>query len=331
MAKKTEKKKSQGLENTLKDIRKKFGDDSIMTLNEKPNVDIEAIPTGSLGLDNALGIGGFPRGRIVEIYGAESSGKTTLALHTVAEAQKMERTCAFVDAEHALDPQYAKRLGVDTDNLLISQPDGGEEALQIVDALVASGDVNVVVVDSVAALTPKSEIEGEIGAMQVGAQARLMSQAMRMLTASVAKHKALVIFINQVRMNIGGYGNPETTAGGKALKFYSSVRVDVRKTASIKKADEVVGSRVKVRVVKNKVAAPFKLTEFDIIYNEGISQDGELLVLGEKFGIVSKSGAIYKYGEVSIGRGYDAARTYLRENVKVKKQLVAEIKKKFKE
>lgn len=328
MKKEKETKVSGGsLADTLKSIKKKFGDGAIMTLHEKPNVNVEALATGSLGLDHALGIGGLPRGRIIELFGAESSGKTTLALHVIAEAQKKGTTCAIVDAEHALDPQYAARLGVNTELLLISQPDGGEEALQIVDALVSSGKVGLVVVDSVAALTPKSEIDGVIGAMQVGAQARLMSQAMRILTASIARTKSTALFINQVRMNISGYGNPETTAGGKALKFYTSVRIDVRKVATIKKGDEAVGSRVRVKVVKNKVAPPLRMTEFDILYNEGISHEGELLALGEKFGIVSRSGASYKYSDLSLGRGYDAARTHLRENTEVRAALLAEIKK----
>lgn len=303
-----------------------------MKLGEKPKVDIGVIPTGSIGLDNALGIGGLPRGRIIEVYGPESSGKTTLALHAVAEAQKKGGICAFVDAEHALDPEYAKKLGVKTKELLISQPDTGEQALEITESLVRSGKIDVVVVDSVAALTPKDEIEGEMGAHHVGKQARLMSQALRKLTAIVDKSNTVVIFINQIRMQIGVmFGNPETTPGGKALKFYTSVRLDVRRIAQIKKGDEVIGGRVRVKVVKNKVAAPFKQTEFDLLYNEGISKEGEILSLGEKFSVVSKAGASYSFGEVKLGRGYDAARKFLKENVKVKNDILKEIKKNFTE
>jgi len=315
--KKAEKVNSNTLADAIKDIREKFGQDAIMMLNEKPNVDVESISTHSLGLDHALGIGGLPRGRIVEIYGAESSGKTTLTLHVIAEAQKAGGTCAFVDAEHGMDPQYAKKLGVDINNLLISQPNNGEEALRIVDSLVRTKKIDVVVVDSVAALVPKAEIEGEIGAVLMGAQARLMSQAMRMLTASIAKTKTLVIFINQTRVNIGGYGDPTTTAGGKALKFYASVRIEIKKIATIKKAEEAIGSRVRVKVVKNKVASPFKMTEFDILYNQGIVKEGELLALAEKYGIIEKSGASYTFGSEKLGRGYDSATTYLKEHEKI--------------
>ena len=279
-------------------IRAKFGEDSIMKLGEKPKVNINAIPTGSLGLDWALGIGGVPRGRIIEIFGPESSGKTTLALHIVAEAQKLNGICAYIDAEHAMDPEYARKIGVKIDELLISQPESGEQGLEIVESLVRSGKLDVIVIDSVAALTPRDEIEGDMGAHHVGKQARLMSQALRKLTAIVAKSKTIVIFINQIRMQIGVmFGNPETTPGGKALKFYTSVRLDIRRIAQIKKGDEVMGGRVRVKVVKNKVAAPFKQTEFDLMYNEGISREGEIMALGEKFEVLQKSGSSYAYGE----------------------------------
>ncbi len=319
------------IEETLRQIQTKFGEESIMKLGDRPKVDIAAVSTGSLGLDAALGIGGLPRGRVVEIYGPESSGKTTLALHVVAEAQKAGGLCAFVDAEHAMDPEYTKKLGVKIDELLLSQPDTGEQALEIVESLVRSGKIDVVVIDSVAALVPKDEIEGEMGQQHMGKQARLMSQALRKLTGIVAKSKTIVIFINQIRMKIGVmFGNPETTPGGNALKFYSSVRLDVRRIAQIKKGEEVVGGRVRVKVVKNKVAAPFKQAEFDLVYNEGISLEGEMLALGEKYELLEKSGASYKYGGEMIGRGYDAARTFLRENKDVKKKLLAEIRAKLK-
>ncbi len=323
------------LENTLKELQTRFGEGSIMKLGDAPKVNVDVISTGSIGLDMALGIGGVPRGRIIEIFGPESSGKTTLALHIVAEAQKKGGVCAFIDAEHAMDPVYAKNLGVKTDELLISQPDTGEQALDITESLVRSGKIDVVVVDSVAALTPQAEIEGDMGAQHVGRQARLMSQALRKLTAIVAKSKTVVIFINQIRMQIGVmFGNPETTPGGKALKFYTSVRLDIRRIAQIKKGDEVVGGRTRVKVVKNKVAAPFKQTEFDVIYGEGISHEGELMALGEKIGIVEKSGASYSYknkdGEkISMSRGYDATRTWLKENPKVAKELEKEIRSRF--
>lgn len=313
-------------------IRTKFGDDAIMTLGEKPRVNVNAIPTGSIGLDWALGVGGMPRGRIVEIFGPESSGKTTLALHVVAEAQKGAGLCAYIDAEHAMDPEYAKRIGVKIDELLISQPDTGEQALEIVESLVRTGKMDVIVIDSVAALTPKDEIEGDMGAHHVGKQARLMSQALRKLTAVVAKSKTIVIFINQIRMQIGVmFGNPETTPGGKALKFYTSVRLDIRRIAQIKKGDEVMGGRVRVKVVKNKVAAPFKQTEFDLMYNEGISQEGEVIALGEKMGIISKTGNSYSYGEIKLGRGYDATRQFLKEDKSTKGKILAEIRKKLRE
>ncbi|MFM2374281.1 MAG: protein recombination protein RecA [Candidatus Parcubacteria bacterium] len=320
----------EDIRETLRSIKTKFGDDSIMTLGERPKVHIDAIPTGSIGLDNALGIGGFPRGRIIEIFGPESSGKTTLSLHAVAEAQKMGGICAFIDAEHAMDPEYARKLGVNLEELLISQPDNGEQALEIVESLVRSGQIDIIVVDSVAALTPKDEIEGDMGQQHVGKQARLMSQALRKLTSIVAKSKTVVIFINQIRMQIGVmFGNPETTPGGKALKFYTSVRLDIRRIAQIKKGEDVVGGRHRVKVVKNKVAAPFKATEFDLMYNEGISSEGELLALGEKYSLVEKSGASYAYGEHKLGRGYDAARTFLRENKPISKQLLKEIREKL--
>ena len=312
----------------LREIQNKFGEGSMMKLGSAPKVDVGVVPTGSLGLDSALGVGGLPRGRIVEIFGPESSGKTTLTLHVIAEAQKLGGICAFIDAEHAMDPEYAKKLGVNINELLISQPDNGEQALEIAESIVRSGKVDVLVIDSVAALTPKDEIEGDMGAQHVGKQARLMSQALRKLTAIAHRSQTVIIFINQIRMQIGVmFGNPETTPGGKALKFYSSVRLDIRKIAQIKKGDDVVGARTKVKVVKNKVAAPFKTTEFDIMYNEGISREGELLALGEKFKLVQKQGSSYAYGEEKLGRGYDASRTYLRENKKVAGKLTKEIEK----
>lgn len=318
------------IEDAIKQIKTKFGDEAIMKLGEKPRVGIDAVPTGSIGLDTALGVGGLPRGRIVEIFGPESSGKTTLSLHVVAEAQKLGGICAFIDAEHAMDPEYAKRLGVVIDELLISQPDTGEQALEIVESLVRSGKMDVIVIDSVAALTPKDEIEGDMGAQHVGKQARLMSQALRKLTAIVAKSKTVVIFINQIRMQIGVmFGNPETTPGGKALKFYTSVRLDIRRIAQIKKGDEVMGGRVRVKVVKNKVAAPFRQTEFDLMYNEGISREGELIALGEKFGLIDKSGVSYSYNGEKLGRGYDATRQFLRENKDIGDKLLAEIRTKL--
>ncbi len=324
--------RASAVEAALKEIQTKFGDDAIMKLGDRPKVNIDAIPTGSLGLDAALGIGGLPRGRIIEIFGPESSGKTTLSLHVIAEAQKKGGICAFIDAEHAMDPEYSKRLGVKIEELLISQPDTGEQGLEIAESLVRSGKIDVVVIDSVAALTPKDEIEGEMGAQHMGKQARLMSQALRKLTALVARSKTVVIFINQIRMQIGVmFGNPETTPGGKALKFYTSVRLDIRRIAQIKKGEEIVGGRVRVKVVKNKVAAPFKATEFDLMYNEGISREGELIALGEKFGLVSKSGASYKFGSEPLGRGYDATRTYLRENPKISGELLKQIREKLDE
>ncbi len=322
-------KDSVNVENTLREIRTKFGDDSIMMLGDKPHVDVNAISTGSIGLDAALGVGGLPRGRIIEIFGPESSGKTTLSLHVIAEAQKTGGICAFIDAEHAMDPEYAGRLGVKIDQLLISQPDNGEQALEIVESLVRSGKIDVIVIDSVAALTPRDEIEGDMGATHVGKQARLMSQALRKLTAIVAKSKTMVIFINQIRMQIGVmFGNPETTPGGKALKFYTSVRIDIRRIAQIKKGEEIMGGRIRVKVVKNKVAAPFKQTEFDLMYNEGISREGELIALGEKMGIIQKSGTSYAYGAEKLGRGYDATRQFLRDkaNKKIADAILKEIR-----
>jgi len=322
-----EKKSNAKLDAAMSDIRSKFGDDSIMMLGEQAKVDVDTISTGSIGIDWALGIGGLPRGRIVEVYGPESSGKTTLSLHVIAEAQKKGGVCAFIDAEHAMDPIYAKKLGVKTQDLLISQPNTGEQALEIVESLVRSGNLDVIVIDSVAALTPKDEIEGDMGAHQMGKQARLMSQAMRKLTSIVSKSGTIIIFINQVRMKIGMvFGNPETTTGGKALKFYSSVRIDIRRIAQIKKGTEVMGGRHRAKIVKNKVAAPFRMAEFDLIFNEGISREGELLALGEKMGVVEKNGASYKFDDISLGRGYDAARTFLRENKKVASAVLKEIK-----
>ncbi len=320
------------ISDAMKAIQTKFGDEAIMMLGDKPRVNVNVIPTGSIGLDAALGVGGLPRGRIVEIFGPESSGKTTLALHVVAEAQKMGGIAAYIDAEHAMDPEYAKKLGVKIDQLLISQPDTGEQGLDIVDSLVRSGKMDVIVIDSVAALTPKDEIEGDMGAYHVGKQARLMSQALRKLTAIVAKSKTIVIFINQIRMQIGVmFGNPETTPGGKALKFYTSVRLDIRRIAQIKKGEEIMGGRVRVKVVKNKVAAPFKQTEFDLMYNEGISREGEMLALGEKMELIKKSGSSYEYNGEKIGRGYDSARTFLKENPKVANEIMKAIRAKLKE
>jgi recombination protein RecA len=307
--------KQKALTAALGQIERAFGKGSVMRMGEQKVVEIEAISTGSLGLDIALGIGGLPRGRVVEIYGPESSGKTTLALHVIAEAQKSGGVCAFVDAEHALDTVYAQKLGVDLDDLLVSQPDNGEQALEITDTLVRSGAVDVLVIDSVAALTPRAELEGEMGDSLPGLQARLMSQALRKLTGSISKSKTLVIFINQIRQKIGVmYGNPETTTGGNALKFYASVRLDIRRTGAIKERDEVIGSETRVKVVKNKVAPPFKQVNFDIIYGEGVSKTGELIELGVKAGVVDKSGAWYAYGGQKIGQGKEAARRFLKEH-----------------
>jgi recombination protein RecA len=324
--------KRKAIDLAIKEIKTKFGDEAIMTYGAGKQAAMPSIPTGSIGLDAALGIGGLPRGRIIEIFGPESSGKTTLALHSIAEAQKKGGVCAFVDAEHALDPEYARKIGVKLEELLISQPDTGEQALEIVESLVRAGSIDIIVVDSVAALTPKDEIEGDMGQAQMGKQARLMSQGLRKLTAITAKSKTIIIFINQIRMQIGVmFGNPETTTGGKALKFYTSVRLDIRRIAQIKKGEEIVGGRVRVKVVKNKVAAPFKTTEFDLMYNEGISKEGEIIALGEKYGIVQKSGSSYSYGEVKMGRGYDATRTFLRENKPIANEILKQIRVKLAE
>ncbi|SFK62691.1 recombinase RecA [Shimia haliotis] len=311
--------KQKALDSALAQIERQFGKGSIMKLGaDNPAQEIESTSTGSLSLDIALGIGGLPKGRIIEIYGPESSGKTTLTLHCIAEEQKKGGVCAFVDAEHALDPQYAKKLGVNLDELLISQPDTGEQALEIVDTLVRSGAVNMVVVDSVAALTPKSELEGDMGDSNVGVQARLMSQAMRKLTGSISRSNCMVVFINQIRMKIGVmFGSPETTTGGNALKFYSSVRLDIRRIGALKDRDEVVGNATRVKVVKNKVAPPFKQVEFDIMYGEGISKMGELLDLGVKAGVVEKSGSWFSYGDERIGQGRENAKTFLKENNRI--------------
>ena len=307
--------RQKALEAALSQIDRAFGKGSAMKLGSREKIEIEAISTGSLGLDIALGIGGLPRGRIIEIYGPESSGKTTLALHAIAEAQKTGGTAAFIDAEHALDPIYAKKLGVDIDELIVSQPDTGEQALEICDTLVRSNAIDVLVVDSVAALVPRAEIEGEMGDSHVGLQARLMSQALRKLTGSISRSRCMVIFINQVRMKIGVmYGNPETTTGGNALKFYASVRLDIRRTGQIKDRDDIVGNTTRVKVVKNKVAPPFKQVEFDIMYGEGISKIGEILDLGVKAGLVEKSGAWFSYDSVRIGQGRENAKNFLREN-----------------
>ena len=308
--------KAKALQAALQQIEKQFGKGSIMRLGEGEVIeDIQVVSTGSLGLDIALGVGGLPRGRVVEIYGPESSGKTTLTLQVIAEMQKVAGTCAFIDAEHALDIQYAQKLGVNLQELLISQPDTGEQALEIVDALVRSGSIDLIVIDSVAALTPKAELEGEMGDSLPGLQARLMSQALRKLTANIKKTNTMVIFINQIRMKIGVmFGNPETTTGGNALKFYASVRLDIRRTGSIKKAEEVIGSETKVKVVKNKVASPFKVAEFDILYGEGISREGEIIDMGVNARILEKSGAWYAYNGEKIGQGKDNAREFLREN-----------------
>jgi len=315
--------KAKALQAALQQIEKQFGKGSIMRLGEGEVIeDIQVVSTGSLGLDIALGVGGLPRGRVVEIYGPESSGKTTLTLQVIAEMQKVAGTCAFIDAEHALDIQYAQKLGVNLQELLISQPDTGEQALEIVDALVRSGSIDLIVVDSVAALTPKAELEGEMGDSLPGLQARLMSQALRKLTANIKKTNTMVIFINQIRMKIGVmFGNPETTTGGNALKFYASVRLDIRRTGSIKKAEEVIGSETKVKVVKNKVAPPFKVAEFDILYGEGISREGEIIDMGVNARILEKSGAWYAYNGEKIGQGKDNAREFLRENPEIAKEI----------
>ncbi len=320
--------KAKALNVALSQIEKQFGKGSVMRLGDGGVVQaVEAIPTGSLGLDIALGIGGFPRGRVVEIYGPESSGKTTLALSVVAQAQKLGGAAAFIDAEHALDPQYAKKLGVNIDDLLVSQPDSGEQALEIADMLVRSGSVDVVVVDSVAALTPKAEIEGEMGDSHMGLQARLMSQALRKLTANIKRSNTLVIFINQIRMKIGVmFGNPETTTGGNALKFYASMRLDIRRIGAIKKGEEVIGNQTRVKVVKNKLAPPFRQCEFDILYDEGISKEGELIDLGVAHDIIEKSGAWFSYKKDRIGQGKDNARLFLKEHPEIAAEIEQEVR-----
>jgi recombination protein RecA len=323
-----EENKQKALSAALSQIERQFGKGSVMRMGDS-NVsrDIEAISTGSLGLDIALGIGGLPKGRIVEIYGPESSGKTTLTLQVIAECQKMGGTAAFIDAEHALDPSYAQKLGVNVDELLVSQPDTGEQALEITDMLVRSAAVDVVIIDSVAALTPKAEIEGEMGDAHVGLQARLMSQALRKLTANIKRSNTLVIFINQIRMKIGVmFGSPETTTGGNALKFYASVRLDIRRIGSIKKGEEILGSETRVKVVKNKVAPPFKMTEFDILYNEGISRESEIINLGVQLNLIEKSGAWYSYKQEKIGQGKDNVRLYLKDNPQVAAELERQIR-----
>jgi recombination protein RecA len=319
--------KQKAIEAALSQIDKAFGKGSVMKLGQRPSMDIEAISTGSLGLDIALGIGGLPKGRIIEIYGPESSGKTTLALHTVAEAQKAGGVAAFVDAEHALDPVYAGKLGVDVSELLVSQPDAGEQALEIADTLVRSGAVDILVIDSVAALTPRAELEGEMGDSLPGLQARLMSQALRKLTASISKSNCLVIFINQIRMKIGVmFGSPETTTGGNALKFYSSVRLDIRRIGAIKNRDEVIGNQTRVKVVKNKVAPPFREVEFDILYGEGISKMGELLDLGVKGDVIEKSGSWYSYNSERIGQGRENARQFLLDNPDISDEIEKKVR-----
>ncbi len=320
------------LEATVDQIKGRFGDGSIMKLGEARHVDVDAIPTGSISLDVALGVGGMPQGRIIEVFGPESSGKSTLALHVVAEAQKRGGLAAYIDAEHALDPEYAARLGVKINDLLISQPDTGEQALEILESLVKSNSVDVVVVDSVAALTPRVEIEGEMGQQHIGLQARLMSQALRKLTAIASQSRTAIIFINQIRIKIGVmFGNPQETPGGKALKFYSSVRVELRRSAQIKRGEQIIGNRVKAKVVKNKVAPPFRQAEFDIFYNEGISRLGDILNLGLKYGIVQRAGAWFSYGDNKLGQGIEGSKDYLKENPKLANEILKQIKKAVKE
>lgn len=323
--------KNKALSLAMEQITKQFGDGSIMKLGEAKKVDVELLPSGSLSLDIALG-GGYPKGRIIEIYGPESSGKTTLTLHAIAEIQKQGGTAAFIDAEHALDPAYARKLGVDTDNLLVSQPDNGEQALEIAETLVRSNAVDLVVVDSVAALTPQAEIDGDMGDSHMGLQARLMSQALRKLTAIINKSKATVIFINQIRMKIGVmFGNPETTTGGNALKFYASVRMDIRRTGQIKDGDVIKGNRTKVKIVKNKIAPPFRIAEFDIMYNEGISHAGDVLDLAALHEVVAKSGAFYKYNGQTIGQGRDKTKQYFKDNAEVMAEIETQVREKVKE
>jgi len=327
-----EDKKNKNLQDTLEEIKQRFGEGSIMRLGDAKRVDVDSIPTGSLSLDIALGVNGMPRGRIIEIYGPESSGKTTLCQHIVAETQKKGGIAAFIDVEHALDPEYARKTGVKIKDLLISQPDSGEQALQIVESLLKSKSVDVIIIDSVAALTPRAEIEGEVGDHHIALQARLMSQALRKLGSLISKANAIIIFTNQIRMKIGiMFGNPETTPGGKALKFYASVRVELRRRAQIKKGDEVIGSRIKAKVVKNKVAAPFKTTEFDIMFNQGISYELDVLNTATNYGIIKKSGAFYNYEKEKLGHGQENARQYLEKNPKILKEIASKIKKAVKE
>ena len=324
--------KKKALETAISQIEKSFGKGAVMKLGQKEHVDVDAISTGSLGLDLALGVGGLPRGRVIEIYGPESSGKTTLTLHVIAEAQKSGGSCAFIDAEHALDPVYAQKLGVNINDLLIAQPDAGEQALEIADTLVRSGGIDVLVIDSVAALVPKAELEGEMGDSHMGLQARLMSQALRKLTASIARTNCMVIFINQIRQKIGVmFGNPETTTGGNALKFYASVRLDIRRIGALKDKEEIVGNATRVKVVKNKVAPPFKLAEFDIMYGEGISKTGELLDIGVKTNLIEKAGAWFSYNSERIGQGRENAKQYLKANPKIAAEIEAKIRAKAEE
>jgi len=327
MARNTEVGKEKALEMALSQIEKQFGKGSIMKLGEDSKLDIDVIPSGSMSLDIALGVGGVPRGRVVEIYGPESSGKTTVTLHMIAQAQKAGGTAAFIDAEHALDPVYAKNLGVDIENLIVSQPDTGEQALEITEALVRSGAVDIVVIDSVAALVPKAEIEGEMGDSHVGLQARMMSQALRKLTGAIKKSNTCTIFINQLREKIGVmFGNPETTTGGRALKFYSSVRLDVRRIETLKQGDQMIGNRTRVKVVKNKVAPPFKLAEFDIMYGKGISYEGDVIEVGVKAGIVDKAGAWYSYNDSKLGQGRENSKEYLKENPEITQEIEQKIR-----
>ena len=329
MAKKKEEKEKINLEEAISEIQEKYGEGAIMKLKDAQKVNVDVVPTGSLSLDLALGLMGIPRGRVIEIYGGESTGKTTLSLSIIAEAQKMGGVAAFIDAEHALDPDYAQRIGVNVDDLLISQPDSAEQGLQIVESLVRSGEVDVIVVDSVAALVPKTEVAGEMGELQIGLQARLMSQALRKLSSIVSKTKTIVIFLNQTRMKIGVvFGNPETTPGGLALKFYSSVRIELRRIAQIKQGESIIGNRIKAKIVKNKVAAPFKTAEFDIYYNEGISKYSEAINLGVKEEIVKKSGAYFSYGDIKLGAGIEKAKEFLKENPKILKEIQEAIKEK---
>ncbi len=319
--------KERALAAALSQIEKNYGKGSVMKLGQRQEMNIEAIPTGSLGLDVALGIGGIPKGRIIEIFGPESSGKTTLTLHIIAEAQKKGGTCAFIDAEHALDPVYAKKVGVNTDELIISQPDTGEQALEITDTLVRSGAVDLVVIDSVAALVPKAEIDGEMGDSHMGLQARLMSQALRKLTASISRTNCVVIFINQIRMKIGVmFGSPETTTGGNALKFYASIRMDIRRIGSIKDKEEVIGNQTRVKVVKNKVAPPFRTVDFDIMYGSGISKEGEIIDIGVKYDFIEKSGSWFSYGDMRIGQGRENAKQYMKDNPAIAEELSEKIK-----